>query len=127
MTEWTNKTDVELPDGFEEALPQPTFWRLLVMPQAPESVSKGGIVLTPSNQDAQMYNTYVGKVVAMGPLVGLRDPLNAAPLDVEVGDWILYGKYAGQRIECKGIRLVIINDEDILGKTEHPDALKVMV
>lgn len=125
--EWTNKRDVEIPDDFHEKLPRPVYWRLLVMPQAPETVSKGGIVLTATNQEAQLYNTYVGKVLDKGPLVGERDPLNGAPLDVDVGDWIIYGKYAGQRVECQGIRLVFLNDEDILAVTKYPDALRVTV
>lgn len=110
---------------FLEALPKPVFWRLLVMPKAPEETSKGGIVLTAANQDAQQFNTYVGQVLAVGPLAGERAPLNEAPWTVEPGDWVLFGKYAGQRVEFRGVRLLFINDEDILGTIADPDGLRI--
>jgi chaperonin GroES len=124
---WVNVGDVQLPDGFLDDIPTPVTWRLLVMPQAPETVSSGGIVLTTSNQEAQQYNTYVGQVVKAGPLVGRREPMNAEPFDVAVGDWVVYGRYAGQRVEVKGIKLLFLNDEDVLGTTTNPKALTVKV
>jgi co-chaperonin GroES (HSP10) len=124
---WTNTAGTELPEGFEDSIPKPTAWRILVMPMAPKRVTEGGIELVEETINATMYSTYVGMVVAMGPLVGTRPPLCNAPFDVGIGEWILYGKYCGQRIEHMGIKLLAINDEDVIATVTAPQLLKVSI
>ena len=125
--DWTNVGAVEITDELRAELPDPVAWRLLVMPQEPEKVTAGGIVLTTSHQDAQRYNTHVGLVLKKGPVVGQRDPINIAPFNVREGDWVVYGKYAGQRIEVRGVKLIFLNDEDILATTLAPRMLRPAV
>lgn len=126
-SEWLNDNDIELPEDFLRHVPDPTTWRLVVLPKAPLKTSAGGIILTAANQEEQAYKTHVGQVVKLGPLVGKRPPISDAPFDIGVGDWVVFGKYAGQRIEVKGVKLQFLNDEDILAKTADPDSLKAVV
>ena len=57
-----------LPEGFFDALPIAIGWRLVVFPLPVEEATKGGIVLAPTNAEAQRYNTAVGKIISMGPI-----------------------------------------------------------
>ncbi|NKK75486.1 co-chaperone GroES [Rhizobium leguminosarum bv. viciae] len=78
--------------------------------------SKGGIIIP----DTAKEKPQQGKVVAVGP--GLRDKSgNLVPLDVEVGDLILFGKWSGTEVTIDGETLLIMKETDIMGivgKTE---------
>ena len=127
--EWSND-DSDLPADFFNNLPKPAFWRMVIMPLKPKEVSKGGIVLAPSNQEAQAILNFMGRVVAMGPLAGTHERLGGdgkTPGDgfPKVGDHIIYGRYAGQPLLFKNQKLLIINDDEVLGTVPNPDLLKV--
>ncbi|MBY3385716.1 co-chaperone GroES [Rhizobium laguerreae] len=78
--------------------------------------SKGGIIIP----DAVKEKPQQGEVVAVGP--GLRDKSGSlVPLDVEVGDLILFGKWSGSEVTIDGETLLIMMETDIMGivgKTE---------
>ncbi|MBY3103371.1 co-chaperone GroES [Rhizobium laguerreae] len=78
--------------------------------------SKGGIIIP----DAVKEKPQQGEVVAVGP--GLRDKSGSlVPLDVEVGDLILFGKWSGSEVTIDGETLLIMKETDIMGivgKTE---------
>ncbi|MBB3161708.1 chaperonin GroES [Rhizobium laguerreae] len=78
--------------------------------------SKGGIIIP----DAVKEKPQQGEVVAVGP--GLRDKSGSlVPLDVEVGDLILFGKWSGSEVTIDGETLLIMKEIDIMGivgKTE---------
>jgi len=120
--------DKGLPEGFfSDALPKPMYWRLLVMPVRPKSISKGGIVLAESTQEAQKYLNYIGKIVSKGSLAFTDKRISAETNTPEVGQYIIYGRYAGQVITYKGIRLLLINDDEILATISSPEDLKVSI
>jgi len=126
---WLNPEEVVMPDG----LPKPTLWRVMVCPVQPKTMSKGGIALPATVGDAEQYLNYIGKVVAMGPLAGVKaefaDPKTGeSTYKVNVGDWVAYGRYAGQRIEYKGVRLLLLNDDDVtLTLPAGPAGFKIYV
>lgn len=129
--EWANE-DTALPTDFFDEMPRPTFWRVMVMPLKPKEVSKGGIVLAKANQDAQEILNFMGKVVAVGPLAGKHERLGGDGANVAAGfpkegDFVIYGKYAGQPLMYRGTKLILINDDEILGIVPNPDLLKVSV
>ncbi len=131
-TEWGTESDAALPENFFEELPRPLYWRVLVMPIKPKKVSKGGIVIPLEAQEAQQYLNYMGKVVALGDMAGKSDKLGArgdgvgvAPGFPKPGEFIVYGRYAGQRVTYKGVKLLWINDDEILGTVPNPDTLQV--
>jgi chaperonin GroES len=89
---------------------QPLADRVVVKPLEAEAKTKGGIVLP----DTAKEKPQEGKVVAVGKGKVL-DSGNVQPLEVKVGDKVLYGKYSGNEITTKeGDELLIMREEDIL-------------
>jgi len=84
--------------------------RVVVKPLEAESKTKGGIVLP----DTAKEKPQEGKIVAVGKGKVL-DSGSIQPMEVKVGDKILYGKYSGNEITTKdGEELLIMREEDIL-------------
>jgi len=89
---------------------RPLADRIVVKPLEAEEKTKGGIVLP----DTAKEKPHEGKVIAVGKGKVL-DSGNIQPLEVKVGDRILYGKYSGNEITTKeGDELLIMREEDIL-------------
>ncbi len=55
-----------------------------------------------------------GEVLAVGP-GKLDDTGKRVPVDVKVGDRVLFGKYAGQTVKVEGDELLVMREEDIMG------------
>jgi chaperonin GroES len=84
--------------------------RVVVKPLDAESKSKGGIVIP----DTAKEKPQEGKIVAVGKGKFMENG-TVAPMEVKVGDKILYGKYSGNEITTKeGEELLIMREEDIL-------------
>lgn len=126
--DWSNE-DTDWPSEFWRDLPVPMYWRVMVAPVAPKEVSEGGIVLALSNQEAQDILNFVGQVVAVGAAAGKHERLGgngAAPAQgfPKVGDYVAYGRYSGQKMICHGVKVVVINDDEILATIPNPEAIK---
>jgi chaperonin GroES len=79
-----------------------------------EAKTKGGIIIP----DTAKEKPQEGEVIAVGP--GARDEDGkATPLDVKVGDRILFGKWSGTEVKIDGEDLIIMKESDILGVIEH--------
>ncbi len=97
---------------------QPLHDRIIVEAAAKEEVSAGGIILPDSAQEKPQR----GKVIAVGP--GKRlDSGQLAPIGVNVGETVLYGKYSGTEVKVEGNDYVILRAEDVLGVLETEPAL----
>jgi len=84
--------------------------RIIVKPLEAEEKTKGGIVLPETAKEKPQE----GKVVAVGKGKVLENG-NIHPVEVKVGDRILYGKYSGNEITTKeGDELLIMREEDVL-------------
>lgn len=83
--------------------------RLIVKPIERETM-KGGIIIPDTAKEKPME----GEVLATGP-GKLNDQGNRAPMDVKVGDKVLYGKYSGTEIKLDGETYLIIHQDEILG------------
>lgn len=89
---------------------QPLADRVVIKPLEAESKTKGGIVLP----DTAKEKPQEGKVVAVGKGKVLENG-SVQPLEIKVGDKVLYGKYSGTEITAKdGEELLIMREEDIL-------------
>lgn len=89
---------------------QPLADRVVIKPLEAESKTRGGIVLP----DTVKEKPQEGKVVAVGK-GKVTDAGHLQPLEVKVGDKVLYGKYSGSEITTKeGEELLIMREEDIL-------------
>jgi chaperonin GroES len=78
-----------------------------------ERVSAGGIVIP----DTAAEKPVQGKVVAVGKGKILEDG-QVRPLDVKVGDKILFGKYSGTEVKVDGDELVVMREEDVMAVIE---------
>ncbi len=87
--------------------------RLLVKPNPSEEKTKSGIVLPDSAKEKPQE----GKVIAVGS--GARDEKgNKVPMEVKVGDTVLYSKYSGTEVKIDGEEYLIIKENDILAIVE---------
>ena len=75
--------------------------------------TKGGIIIP----DTAKEKPQQGKIIAVGK-GKVNDDGKVTPLDVKVGDTILFGKYSGSEIKLNGEEHLIMREEDILGIVE---------
>jgi chaperonin GroES len=87
--------------------------RVIVERIAEEEKSKGGIIIP----DTAKEKPQEGKVIAVGK-GKVSDEGKLTPLDVKVGDRILFGKYSGSEIKMEGDEYLIMREDDILGVLE---------
>ena len=84
--------------------------RILIKRVEEEHKTKGGIIIPDSAKEKPQE----GEVVAVGP--GARDDNGKIqPLDVKVGDRILFGKWSGTEVKLDGKDLLIMKESDIMG------------
>jgi len=87
--------------------------RVIVRRLEEEEKTKGGIIIP----DTAKEKPQEGKIVAVGKGKITEDG-KLIPLDVKVGEKILFGKYSGTEIKVEGEELLIMREEDILGIIE---------
>jgi chaperonin GroES len=92
---------------------RPLHDRVIVKRLEEERVSAGGIVIPDSAAEKPVQ----GKIVAVGKGKILEDG-NVRPLDVKVGDKILFGKYSGTEVKVDGDELVVMREEDVMAVIE---------
>ena len=92
---------------------RPLHDRVIVKRLESETKSAGGIVIPDSAAEKPVQ----GKVVAVGKGKILEDG-NFRPLDVKVGDKILFGKYSGTEVKVDGDELVVMREEDVMAVIE---------
>ena len=90
---------------------QPMGNRLVVKPMQSEEKTKSGIYLP----DTAKEKPQEGKVIAVGP-GKVTDEGKRIPMEVEVGDIIIYSKYGGSEIKLDDEELIILREDDILAK-----------
>ena len=88
----------------------PLHDRVIVKRIDEKESAKGGIIIPDSAKEKQQE----GEVIAAGP--GRREKGVIVPLDVKVGDRVLFGKYSGTEIKIEDEELLILNESDILAK-----------
>ena len=102
-------------------LPKPPGYRMLILPFAPAEKTKGGIYLAKQTVDRERLTTVVGYIVALGP--DAYKDLNKFPEGpwCKEGDWVVFGRYAGARIQIDGGDLRLLNDDEILALIDDPE------
>ena len=84
--------------------------RVVVKRLEGEEKTKGGIIIPDSAKEKPQE----GKIIAVGP--GARDESGKlVPLDLKVGDNILFGKWSGSEVKIDGDDLLIMKESDVLG------------
>lgn len=92
---------------------RPLHDRVVVRRMEEERTSAGGIVIPDSATEKPIQ----GEVLAIGK-GKLLDNGAARPLDVKVGDRVLFGKYSGTEVKIEGEDLLVMREEDIMGVVE---------
>ena len=87
--------------------------RVVVKPLPREEVTRSGIVLP----DTAKEKPQEGEILAVGP--GKLDDGERQPMDVKVGDRVLYAKYAGTEFKLEDDELLILSEKDILAVLEN--------
>jgi chaperonin GroES len=88
----------------------PLHDRILVTRLEAQDVGKSGIIIP----DTAKEKPQEGEVVAVG--LGKMEKGKRVPIDVKVGDRILFGKYTGNEIDVDGREYLILREEEILAK-----------
>jgi chaperonin GroES len=88
---------------------RPLHDRVIVKRLEEERTSPGGIVIPDSAAEKPVQ----GKIMAVGKGKILEDG-TVRPLDVKVGDRILFGKYSGTEVRIDGDELVVMREEDVM-------------
>jgi chaperonin GroES len=92
---------------------RPLHDRVILKRMEEETTSSGGIVIP----DSAAEKPSRGKITAIGK--GKRlDSGEIVPLDVKVGDTVLFGKYSGTEVKVNGEDLLVMREEDIMGVIE---------
>jgi chaperonin GroES len=92
---------------------RPLHDRVIVKRLEEDRTSPGGIVIP----DTAAEKPVQGKIMAVGKGKILEDG-NVRPLDVKVGDKILFGKYSGTEVKLDGEELLVMREEDVMAVIE---------
>lgn len=92
---------------------RPLHDRVIVQRLEEEKTTKGGIIIP----DTAKEKPQEGKVIAVGSGKILENGTKT-PMDVKVGDKILFGKYSGTEIKVEGEEFLMMREDDILGVIE---------
>ena len=95
--------------------PKPMGWKVLVQPNQAKKKTKGGIYLPSQSVENEEYLTAHGTILAQGELA-YRDRDTGQRWKgewPEIGDRVTYGKYAGQKLTVNGVKMLLLNDDEI--------------
>jgi len=111
-----------------DRLPQPTGWRILILPYRPPPTTKAGIFIPDKAIDDTQIQTVVGYVLKVGPQA-YKDPKRfpEGPWCKEK-QWVVFARYSGSRLKLNeednaafGNEVRILNDDEILGTILDPN------
>ena len=105
-----------------DELPNPSGYRILVLPFTPKTKSAGGILFSQETLDKARIATTCGYVLKMGPLA-YKDKDKFEDPWCKKGDWVIFARYAGSRLPIEGGEVRILNDDEVLGTVKDPESL----
>ena len=104
-----------------ERLPNPTGWRILVLPYKGQGKTKGGIILSDTTMEERGFSTVTGLVLKVGPdAYRDKERFPNGPWCKEK-DGIIFGRYAGSRVGIEGGEVRILNDDEIIAVVKDPE------
>ena len=115
------KPEKDLSKTEDSKLPEPTGWRLLVLPFKMKEKTKGGVILAEDTLERQQVASQVGLVMAMGSQCYKdKERYPEGPWCKEK-DWIMFARYAGSRIKIDGGEMRLLNDDEVLATIDSPE------
>jgi chaperonin GroES len=98
---------------------RPLHDRVLIRRVEQEEKTSGGIIIPDTAKEKPME----GEVIAVGG-GAIKEDGTVRPLDVKVGDKVLFAKWSGSEVKIDGEDLVIMRESDIMGVIEEKGAKK---
>ena len=114
------KTYERLKTKESDKLPQPTGWRMLLLPFKMKEKTKGGLILGQETLEKQQVASQCGLVLAMGPHCYDKEKFPEGPW-CKKGDWVVFARYAGSRIQIDGGEVRLLNDDEVLATIDNPE------
>lgn len=111
----------KLPESAIDRLPQPTGWRILILPFQGKKKSEGGVIIPDQVRERESLATVCGYVLRMGPDCYKDEAKFTAGPWCKHGEWVIFGRYAGSRFKIEGGEVRIINDDEILATISDPN------
>ena len=106
-----------------DKLPDPTGWRILVMPFQVKEETKGGIIIAQETLDRARAAVQVGYVLKKGPLCYADKERYPTGAWCEEKDWVIFARYAGSRLPIEGGEVRLLNDDEVLGTIKDPESV----
>lgn len=104
-----------------ERMPNPTGWRMLILPYRGKGITSGGIALSKQTVDEDQIQTVVGYVLKLGPLAYAdKEKFPSGPWCKEK-DWIVFPRYGGSRFKIEGGEVRVLNDDEVIATIKNPD------
>ena len=104
-----------------ERMPEPTGWRLLILPYRGKGKTDGGIYLPDKVVEENTVSTQVGYVLKVGELAYKDSEKFPVGPWCKQGDWVMFARYAGSRFRIDGGEVRILNDDEILARIKEPE------
>ena len=115
------KSNKKIEKKEEPKLPQPTGWRIMVLPFKMKEKTKGGLVLAETTLEKQQVASQCGLVLAMGPdCYKDKERYPDGPW-CKVNEWVMFARYAGSRIKIDGGEIRLLNDDEVLATIDSPE------
>ena len=101
-------------------MPQPTGYRVLVIPWYLPEKTKGGLIVPDATRDRESFSSVCAYVVRLGP--DAYKDVDKFPSGAWCSEksWVIMGRYAGNRFKVDGLEVRIINDDNIIGTILDP-------
>ena len=104
-------------------LPQPTGWRILVLPFKMKEKTDKGIYLGQETVERQQVASQCGNVLAMGSECYQDKKRYSSGPWCKIGDWVVFARYAGSRIEIEGGEVRLLNEDEVLATIQDPKSI----
>tara|TARA_R100001530_G_scaffold63634_1_gene45752 strand:- start:206 stop:628 length:423 start_codon:yes stop_codon:yes gene_type:complete len=104
-----------------ERLPNPTGWRILILPYRGKGKTDGGILLPNQIVDRESIATVCGYVLKTGPLAYKDEEKFPTGPWCKEKDWVIFSRYAGARFKIEGGEVRILNDDEVIASIQDPD------
>ena len=123
LTKDKKHLDPETIEDQRDQLPEPSGWRILVLPFTPKEKTKGGIIIAQESLEKLRIATNCGYVIKLGPLAYHdKEKFPTGPW-CKKGQWVIFARYAGSRLPIEGGEVRLLNDDEVLGTIDNPESV----
>jgi len=107
---WRSSTMATATAGKTKLKIFPLADRVAIRPMEETETMKGGLYIPDTAKEKPIQ----GEVIAVGP--GRREKAEMVPMELKVGDRVVYGKYSGSQVELEGEEIILIKESDVIAK-----------